>query len=164
MKALLTVLFGVYVALLAHPAWSVILTPTDGDVDSVIIGGSLEEDQIVAFTLPDTAPDDEHGYIPIDVEDLYDHDEILHIDIILSILGQDTFSVYLFDGLDWHEPTESVVLGDDHVVLNWDLHPGGEFEAQMTLLQADVRVVPIPAAVWLFGSGLMGLVGWSRMT
>lgn len=27
---------------------------------------------------------------------------------------------------------------------------------------AEVSVVPIPAAVWLFGSGLVGLFGWSR--
>lgn len=27
----------------------------------------------------------------------------------------------------------------------------------------DVRVVPIPAAVWLFGSGLLGLVGMARL-
>jgi 3D (Asp-Asp-Asp) domain-containing protein len=29
-------------------------------------------------------------------------------------------------------------------------------------LAVDVRVVPIPAAVWLFGSGLLGMVGVAR--
>jgi len=30
------------------------------------------------------------------------------------------------------------------------------------LLYRDVAVVPVPAAVWLFGSGLIGLVGFAR--
>ena len=33
--------------------------------------------------------------------------------------------------------------------------PGGEIRGQ-------VGVVPVPAAVWLFGSGLLGLVGFAR--
>lgn len=31
-----------------------------------------------------------------------------------------------------------------------------------TVLEVDVRVVPVPAAVWLFGTGLIGLVGVAR--
>ena len=31
-----------------------------------------------------------------------------------------------------------------------------------SVLEIDVRVVPVPAAVWLFGSGLLGLVGVAR--
>ncbi len=26
----------------------------------------------------------------------------------------------------------------------------------------DASAVPIPATVWLFGSGLIGLIGWAR--
>lgn len=57
--------------------------------------------------------------------------------------------------------------------------PGGSFDADalgnyqfaMTVTRfgfpvdtvaMEVNVVPIPAAVWLFGSGLVGLFGWSR--
>lgn len=39
------------------------------------------------------------------------------------------------------------------------------FSAQTTVassVQADIQVVPVPAAVWLFGSGLLGLVGIAR--
>jgi hypothetical protein len=31
-----------------------------------------------------------------------------------------------------------------------------------TVLEVDVRIVPIPAAVWLFGSGILGLVAVGR--
>ena len=36
-------------------------------------------------------------------------------------------------------------------------------DAGMALVDANSTVVPIPAAVWLFGSGLLGLVGFSRL-
>jgi hypothetical protein len=46
---------------------------------------------------------------------------------------------------------------------------GGSFTSATTFLPqvvsfgtADVAVVPVPAAVWLFGSGLLGLVGVAR--
>jgi hypothetical protein len=29
-------------------------------------------------------------------------------------------------------------------------------------LRADVQAVPVPGAVWLFGSALAGIAGWSR--
>jgi hypothetical protein len=34
--------------------------------------------------------------------------------------------------------------------------------AQLTLSYSDIPGVPIPAAVWLFGSGLVGLIGVAR--
>jgi hypothetical protein len=36
-------------------------------------------------------------------------------------------------------------------------------DAGMALVDATSTVVPIPAAVWLFGSGLLGLAGFSRL-
>lgn len=37
-----------------------------------------------------------------------------------------------------------------------------EFEDDSYLAAADVSAVPVPAAVWLFGSGLLGLIGIAR--
>lgn len=37
-------------------------------------------------------------------------------------------------------------------------HPG----AAISSFDAEIRVIPVPAAVWLFGSGLLGLVGIAR--
>jgi hypothetical protein len=34
--------------------------------------------------------------------------------------------------------------------------------ADGTVLSVDTQIVPVPAAVWLFGSGLLGLVGVAR--
>ena len=42
-----------------------------------------------------------------------------------------------------------------YINIHTDFFPGGEIRGQ-------VQVVPIPAAVWLFGSGLLGLVGIAR--
>jgi hypothetical protein len=36
------------------------------------------------------------------------------------------------------------------------------FIDNFTVKSADVSAVPVPAAVWLFGSGLMGLMGFNR--
>lgn len=42
--------------------------------------------------------------------------------------------------------------------VNFDIGSGNS----LTVLSVDSTVVPIPAAVWLFGSGLIGLVGVAR--
>lgn len=42
-----------------------------------------------------------------------------------------------------------------YINIHTDQFPGGEIRGQ-------VNVVPIPAAVWLFGSGLIGLIGFAR--
>ena len=34
------------------------------------------------------------------------------------------------------------------------MNPNGDYEAWV----ADISAVPVPAAVWLFGSGLIGLI------
>jgi len=37
-----------------------------------------------------------------------------------------------------------------------------QYTATDTIVFATVAVVPVPAAVWLFGSGLLGLIGFAR--
>ena len=37
-----------------------------------------------------------------------------------------------------------------------------DFSIDNVSIKADVSAVPVPAAVWLFGSGLVGLVGVAR--
>jgi hypothetical protein len=74
------------------------------------------------------------------------------------------------------------LFGDNHFVLGMDWGIGGYFpdsgwalesspdtylitfesEAIGKTLAVDVKVVPVPAAVWLFGSGLIGLAGIAR--
>ncbi len=47
---------------------------------------------------------------------------------------------------------------------SWDANPGNYYRADFTNLQVsgDSIPTPIPGAVWLFGSGLIGLVGLRR--
>ncbi|MGB7934539.1 MAG: PEP-CTERM sorting domain-containing protein [Gammaproteobacteria bacterium] len=42
------------------------------------------------------------------------------------------------------------MLGKDYSVFAWAVH------------LSDVSAIPVPATVWLFGSGLLGLIGISR--
>lgn len=42
-----------------------------------------------------------------------------------------------------------------------DAHPDNVGLRTWAVYDGDVAVVPVPAAVWLFGSGLLGLVGFS---
>ena len=48
-------------------------------------------------------------------------------------------------------------------VIAWeDLPGGGDRDFNDIVVEVNVAPVPIPAAVWLFGSGLLGLIGIAR--
>ena len=52
-------------------------------------------------------------------------------------------------------------------ILAWEDLPFGNYKYDgdfndMVLMVESVQPVPVPAAVWLFGSGLLGLVGMAR--
>ena len=54
------------------------------------------------------------------------------------------------------EPQEADLLAELwYINIHTDNFPAGEIRGQ-------VEVVPVPAAVWLFGSGLLGLIGIAR--
>lgn len=159
MKTLIVALLGLYFGLLAYPAWSLVLTPTDGDVDSIIIEGGLNEGQLLALTLPDTPPG---AFWSLNLTNLFDADERLAVDFLASPLGDDNFSVYLWDTVNWHAPTNATIIGDDAVILEWVFDHGVDTHQSVKLLAVDVAVVPVPAAAWLFGSGLLGMVGVAR--
>ena len=73
------------------------------------------------------------------------------------------------DGLD-HMVTWLIVGNEDrpdnsvgNFVIAWeDLAGGGDRDFNDIVVEADVAPVPVPAAVWLFGSGLLGLIGIAR--
>lgn len=46
--------------------------------------------------------------------------------------------------------------GNMYVNIHTASFPGGEIRGQV------VQVIPVPAAVWLLGSGLLAMVGWAR--
>lgn len=73
----------------------------------------------------------------------------------MTLLGTDNFILGLSNdsGSTWVADTGATSRGGSF----YDVH-----FANGDILQVDVRVVPVPAAVWLFGSGLIGLAGMAR--
>ncbi len=51
------------------------------------------------------------------------------------------------------------VLGDG---LFWDVNYLTDFSGTTDIVRLSVSAVPVPAAVWLFGSGFLGLIGMAR--
>lgn len=71
----------------------------------------------------------------------------------------DTWTTYTFT-----TPTGFDVSGGVTLQLKADCgaNPGCTVDAYFDNIRVEVEAVPVPAAVWLFGSGLIGLVGMAR--
>lgn len=94
----------------------------------------------------------------------------------LTLSGSDMFQIALRGGTDddeettgWTRPDDSIVCSDqtDSCMLSWDemmasLLVDVKYDADLTPGGGNGGVVPVPAAVWLLGSGLVGLVGVAR--
>jgi len=59
-------------------------------------------------------------------------------------------------------PTNVTSLVDPNSLVEFTWVPGGFSSYNLTGAQVTNTVVPIPAAAWLFGSGLLGLVGMAK--
>ena len=95
---------------------------------------------------------------------------VLSTGVGFGIIPTPYFEPVFFDSNDWHTATKTDITGDRSLSFLFDPHPvldpvssmqiGGN---QAGLLMADVTAaVPVPAAAWLFGSGLIGMVGLGR--
>jgi hypothetical protein len=69
----------------------------------------------------------------------------------LSVAGSGPVGLFGFTGNGVNATVQSYVLGTANVDAAGDL-----------IISGNAAPVPLPAAVWLFGSGLLGLVGVSR--
>lgn len=84
--------------------------------------------------------------------------------------GWNSFSISLWDNAGFVGAalaSASGTVGDIafQVALNagtYFFHVQGETGSRLGTYQVGVYATPIPAAIWLFGSALMGLVGFSR--
>ena len=78
-------------------------------------------------------------------------------DTPLTLTGSNNFILGLNDGSGWISDSAIVSLGANAYSVT--------FATGANVIEVDVQVVPavpVPAAVWLFGSGLIGLVGIAR--
>ena len=137
-----------------------VFAPTDGDVNflfATLGGGTLamfdDTDQlyqglnltistpeIVGFTGPVNANSD---YIATGLNGS------------LNLIGSDQFILGLdIGGGNWISDTAVVSVGANAFQVSFDNNG--------TLVTVDVQIIPVPPAVWLFGSGLLGLVGIAR--
>ena len=57
---------------------------------------------------------------------------------------------------------EHMGAGFASLTSGWQYDNANEGEGHMLVIGSAVATVPVPAAVWLFGSGLLGLVGIAR--
>jgi len=147
--------------------------PTDGDVDTILFDPNEETTGTFALT----EPDDLSGWkIPLLFGEGtigFAADQGLFVDDselgwVLSnsegasvILGDNpTFSLGYFDGADWFMADTVNGIGEDSFLFQWS-----STATPATMIVTDiapVTAVPLPASVWLFGAGLIGLVSVAR--
>ena len=74
-----------------------------------------------------------------------------------TLFNDNQFVLAITDGVSWFEPISffEIVAGSNIFEVTF---PNGI----VTSIDAVPTVIPVPAAAWLFGSGLLGLVGVAR--
>ena len=136
--------------------------PTDGDINFIFEGGALGGLTLAIF--------DEEADFGVGPNLEVDVPELIFWDGVDTLSDIDTNSLTI-DG-------DFVLAVSDDGGTTWtggDINPGSVFtlpEANTYAVQfaglggievvVDLAPVPVPAAVWLFGSGLLGLVGVAR--
>ena len=164
---------------------STILSPTDGDVNFLTSSSFIENNLSLAI-FDDTEA--VAGGSPIvsstGILEVTLHDGFLNDGGVIDFLGnvgtggayQASNQVDLYDfpidpsndnfivglgittgaGTVWYADSGFIPGPANNGTLIWDL--GGT----LGVVAVDVQVIPVPAAVWLFGTGLLGLVGVAR--
>jgi len=88
----------------------------------------------------------------------------------LTVLESPSWSLDFYNEGDGSTNGFTLGVSADHTGANywyldqttWKIHEGDIIYAQTYDYRVNVAAVPIPAAVWLFGSGLLGLIGVAR--
>ncbi len=71
----------------------------------------------------------------------------------LTLMGSNNFQLALWDESNWIEPTAYVVTAAGQYVISWD---------NDATLQVGAEPVPVPAAIYLLGAGLIALAGFKN--
>lgn len=149
--------------------------PTDGDMDFTLLSDPLTPGDFIAVTTKDgLAPGPGPKVLaggatafPVLLAD-QNHAELPIPDLPGAFTAQvppNIFDVALFYDLKWYNPDTVFNFGDDTHLLTWNVGDWDSYDEDVTVLVTDagsLSAIPVPAAVWLFASGLIGMVGLAR--
>lgn len=159
---------------------STTMTPGAFPLNQIVDGITADTPPFNGFTSPQTA-----GTITFDFASSYNLSSfILHNDINVLAEGIRDFRLDFFDNLDQQIVTpfstnytgpQGQFAGEEYIfnspVLNvsrvdlviFNTNIGGaSTQVEIREVEFSISAVPVPAAVWLFGSGLLGLIGVAR--
>ena len=151
--------FGICIMLMASQVnATTIFAPTDGTVNFLfgdLLGGTLAmfDDNDLNYTgafLNIDVP----SVVSIDADGFGGNYIATDSNGTLNLSDSDQFILGLNVGGAWLTDSGVVSLGANAYTVSFN--NGG------SVVEVDVQVVPVPAAVWLMGSGLLGLLGLSR--
>ena len=166
MKLLFSLLAFIYVSVFSYPAYSMVFVPTDGDVDFTLQGELADESAFFAFVTPDGIAEDGTLVggavaLPAQLTPLAGQAAVFDFPAVFAEAADPVgFNVGLFYTGHWENPTSIEFLGGDTYRFDWAPEDWGGESA--TLLMSDIALVPIPATVWLFASGLLGFTVLAR--
>lgn len=93
--------------------------------------------------------------LSLDASSLYNAAGVLNLSGTLAGGGTVTENIVLDGALSTYNLSNMTGITD--LSISFD---GATYDAPFDLDNISMSVVPIPAAAWLFGSGLLGLAGW----
>lgn len=140
-------------------AATIVFSPTDGNINVLLddLGGgtlAIFDDSDTGFSGP---------YLEIDVPSVASFSGPVGMDYTvtnstfdsLTLTGSANFLLALDSGSGWMMPTAVTPLGASAYTVSFD-------EASVLITDISAATIPVPAAAWLFASGLIGLVGVAR--
>lgn len=95
--------------------------------------------------------------LSLDASSLYNSAGVLNLSGTLAGGGTVTEDINLTGAITTYNLSNMIGLTD--LSISFD---GTVYDAPYDLDNISISAIPIPAAVWLFGSALVGLFGWSR--
>ncbi len=149
-------------AFAAEAGAATVFAPTDGDVNFIL--GTFDSQTMLAMfddsdtgfagpwleipvpqTITFSGPDPSGDWVATNESSA---------SITLSDSNHFILAISTDNGSTWLGDSSVYSLGANSWMITF---PGSD-----SVVQVDARVVPVPAAVWLFGSGLVGLVAFAR--
>ncbi len=143
-------------------AASTVFVPTDGNVNFVM--SSLFTYDLYLF-------DDDYRNMALSTSDgmqvmppdVIEFDNMVVRSLVdpartVTLTDDNSFILCVTDGTDWYADDGGIIdLGANAFMLSFTSDPVS------STLVVDVAPIPLPASIWLFGTGLAGLIGVSRL-